>query len=324
MAQPGEDRIVSDIVNAYKKEGKFDERRKNAIAKIISSDLFSNAIAEIDETMKNIVSNAQPHMTKNNVREIMRGEMKKRLAKRLEQMVFEEIGTDEHIRDMLSEIERRVGELLGLTEPDLDQKNENLNVPSTSAIGKIGRKQSNASSLDENHQVCDMEIETDSEPGQPAINPAHSAVLDIELPPNADPPSPAFESLEDASGCGQEKDVSNLQPLEATFGHSPEPCSSDFRGQLPSSSGIHHKNNSPKAMKTPALGAASKSVNLDDSSIPAASIPNTAGNSAIQQGSMRRKEKESDVGGLAGTGAYSKGRSRRQRKSRNSDDFLYY
>uniref|UniRef100_A0A0M3HSQ8 L27 domain-containing protein n=1 Tax=Ascaris lumbricoides TaxID=6252 RepID=A0A0M3HSQ8_ASCLU len=151
---------VEQLVDKYKKDGRFDE------------DNFVRLSKEAERLVDDILANRPAYFSKNQIREKLLAELSSRFRKQCEAIVFQHIGTDESIVTLLGDIRPRVESFLGIFgEEALDD----------------------AQQMEENHQVCDMEIESESEQGLVEGGQQLQTLSEIRLPPSVR--SPQFDCV---------------------------------------------------------------------------------------------------------------------------------
>ncbi|VDM48944.1 unnamed protein product [Toxocara canis] len=125
---------------------------------------FSKLSAEAERLVDDILANRPAYFTKNQVREKLLDELNSRFRKQCESIVFQHTGTDESIMTLLADIRPRVESFLGLSGDE--------------ALDEVQH-------MEENHQVCDMDIESESEQGVSSVDNGQQqhALSDIQLPP---------------------------------------------------------------------------------------------------------------------------------------------
>uniref|UniRef100_A0A915BNN3 BOD1/SHG1 domain-containing protein n=1 Tax=Parascaris univalens TaxID=6257 RepID=A0A915BNN3_PARUN len=158
---------IEQLVDKYKKDGRFDEVRRRHFASITTDDNFMRLSKEAERLVDDILANRPAYFSKNQVREKLLAELSSRFRKQCEAIVFQHIGTDESIVTLLGDIRPRVESFLGLFgEEALDD----------------------AQQIEENHQVCDMEIESESEQGLVESGQQLHTLSEIRLPPSVRSP----------------------------------------------------------------------------------------------------------------------------------------
>ncbi|KHN72129.1 hypothetical protein Tcan_16376 [Toxocara canis] len=155
---------IEQLVDKYKKDGRFDEVRRKHFASITADGKFSKLSAEAERLVDDILANRPAYFTKNQVREKLLDELNSRFRKQCESIVFQHTGTDESIMTLLADIRPRVESFLGLSGDE--------------ALDEVQH-------MEENHQVCDMDIESESEQGVSSVDNGQQqhALSDIQLPP---------------------------------------------------------------------------------------------------------------------------------------------
>ncbi|VDK55291.1 unnamed protein product [Anisakis simplex] len=165
---------VENLVDKYKKDGRFDEVRRKHLAEI-SADVesFTKLCAEAERLVDDVLASRSMYLTKNEVREKLLRELNSRFRKRCEAIVFQRIGTDDSIMTLLSDIRPRVEAYLGMSG---DEASDDVH------------------HMEENHQVCDMEIDSDTEQGTSGIENIQQhhqndqqqmhTLAEIQLPPS--------------------------------------------------------------------------------------------------------------------------------------------
>uniref|UniRef100_A0A0N5AF88 DEK_C domain-containing protein n=1 Tax=Syphacia muris TaxID=451379 RepID=A0A0N5AF88_9BILA len=151
-------KVVDELVDTFKREGKFDKLRKDMLAKVLANDGFALITEETNQIADNILNSLSSPESKDKVRATIREQLNINLQQKIETAVFKVMGTDENIQLILDEVGVPISRHLGLEDY---------------------LKQDNDTPKNENHQVCDMEIESDSGKGVEYRSKNHKSSSDV-------------------------------------------------------------------------------------------------------------------------------------------------
>uniref|UniRef100_A0A915PRZ4 BOD1/SHG1 domain-containing protein n=1 Tax=Setaria digitata TaxID=48799 RepID=A0A915PRZ4_9BILA len=159
---------VQELVDAFKSEGSFDKLRRKIFSTIAATDRYRNVALNAEDTVDDLLKTATPDLTKNKALDILRKKLFALNSTQYGIMITEGLDADETLCSLLEEIGQYVDSFLGLTKTEL--------------LENVQSQQSN-----EDHEVCDMEIDSDSEQNPQTSSTKETPLSDIALPPTICP-----------------------------------------------------------------------------------------------------------------------------------------
>ncbi|KAM3726880.1 Biorientation of chromosomes in cell division protein 1-like [Dirofilaria immitis] len=161
---------VRQLVDAFKSEGSFDKLRRKIFTAIAATDRYRNVALNAEDIVDDLLKTSTPDLTKNKALDILRKKLFALHNTQYGVMITEGLDADETLCGLLEEIGHYVDSFLGLTKQELFE-----NVQSQQPV--------------EDHEVCDMEIDSDSEQSLQTSSTKETPLSDIALPPTTYPNS---------------------------------------------------------------------------------------------------------------------------------------
>ncbi|KAK6109975.1 COMPASS (Complex proteins associated with Set1p) component shg1 family protein [Brugia pahangi] len=159
---------VRQVVDAFKSEGTFDKLRRKIFTSIAATDRYQRVALNAEEIVDDLLKTSASNLTKNNALDILRKKLFALNSTQYGIMITEGLDAGETLCSLLEEIGRYVDSFLGLTKKELLE-----NVQSRQPV--------------EDHEVCDMEIDSDSEQSPQTGSTKETPLSDIALPPTTYP-----------------------------------------------------------------------------------------------------------------------------------------
>ncbi|CAG9534687.1 unnamed protein product [Cercopithifilaria johnstoni] len=164
---------VHQLVDAFKSEGSFDKLRRKIFATIAATDRYQKVALNAEDIVDDLLKRSAPDLTKNKALDILRKKLFALYSTQYGIMITEGLDAGETLCSLLEEIGHYVDSFLGLTKKELLE-----NVQSQQPV--------------EDHEVCDMEIDSDSEQSPQMSSTKETPLSDIALPPTTCPNSNSF------------------------------------------------------------------------------------------------------------------------------------
>ncbi|EFO26097.2 hypothetical protein LOAG_02392 [Loa loa] len=161
---------VRQLVDAFKSEGSFDKLRRKIFSTIAATDRYQKVVLNAEEIVDDLLKTSAPDLTKNKALDILRKKLFALHSTQYGIMITEGLDASETLCSLLEEIGHYVDSFLGLTKKELLES-----IQSQQPI--------------EDHEVCDMEIDSDSEQSPQISATKETPLSDIALPPTAYPNS---------------------------------------------------------------------------------------------------------------------------------------
>ncbi|VDM95938.1 unnamed protein product [Thelazia callipaeda] len=155
---------VRQLVDKFKSDGAFDKLRHKIFASIISSDRFKNVASRTEAIVDDLLKTVTPDFTKNKARALLRERLSSEHSSEYAVMISQGLEADETLHSLLEEIGHYVDSFVGIAEQEVVQNSQ-------------------LQHCDANHEVCDMEIDSDSEPNSRTNVTKEISVSEIALPP---------------------------------------------------------------------------------------------------------------------------------------------
>uniref|UniRef100_A0AAF5PGA7 BOD1/SHG1 domain-containing protein n=1 Tax=Wuchereria bancrofti TaxID=6293 RepID=A0AAF5PGA7_WUCBA len=159
---------VRQVVDAFKSEGTFDKLRRKIFTSIAATDRYQRVALNAEEIVDDLLKTSASDLTKNNALDILRKKLFALHSTQYGIMITEGLDAGETLCSLLEEIGRYVDSFLGLTKKELLE-----DVQSRQPV--------------EDHEVCDMEIDSDSEQSPQTSSTKETPLSDIALPPTTYP-----------------------------------------------------------------------------------------------------------------------------------------
>ncbi|KAL3981762.1 COMPASS (Complex proteins associated with Set1p) component shg1 family protein [Acanthocheilonema viteae] len=154
---------VRQLVDAFKSEGSFDKLRKKIFSTIAATDRYQKVALNAEEIVGDLLETSAPDLTKNKALDILRKKLLALYSAQYGIMITEGLDAGETLCSLLEEIGHYVDSFLGLTKKEL-LENVQAQQPA------------------EDHEVCDMEIDSDSEQSPETSSTKEIPLSDIALP----------------------------------------------------------------------------------------------------------------------------------------------
>ncbi|VDO45095.1 unnamed protein product [Onchocerca flexuosa] len=161
---------VRQLVDAFKSEGSFDKLRRKIFTTIAATDRYRNVALNAENIVDDLLKTSAPDLTKNKALDILRKKLFALHSVQYGVMITDGLDADETLCSLLEEIGHYVDSFLGLTKKELLE-----NVHSQQPV--------------EDHEICDMEIDSDSEQNPQTGSTKETPLSDIALPPSTYPNS---------------------------------------------------------------------------------------------------------------------------------------
>ncbi|VDK83547.1 unnamed protein product [Litomosoides sigmodontis] len=155
---------VRKLVDTFKFEGSFDKLRRQIVATIAATDRYQKVALDAQNIVDDLLKTSAPDLTKNKALEILRKKLFALFSAQYGIMITEGLDAGETLCSLLDEIGHYVDSFLGLTKKEL-LEDVHLQQPT------------------EDHEVCDMEIDSDSEGNPQTSSTKETPLSDIALPP---------------------------------------------------------------------------------------------------------------------------------------------
>uniref|UniRef100_A0A0R3S3M6 L27 domain-containing protein n=1 Tax=Elaeophora elaphi TaxID=1147741 RepID=A0A0R3S3M6_9BILA len=161
---------VRQLVDAFKSEGSFDKLRRKIFTTIAATDRYQKVALNAEGIVDDLLKTSALDLPKNIALDTLRKKLFALYSAQYGIMITEGLDAGETLCSLLEEIGHYVDSFLGLTKKELLES-----VQSQQPI--------------EDHEVCDMEIDSDSEQGPQTSPTKQISLSDIALPPTTYPNS---------------------------------------------------------------------------------------------------------------------------------------